>query len=153
MTRRVELGNHRGYAAIGLDHPKTDENVGAVMRAAFCFGASLVVISGDRLRPGRTDVYKAWRHIPFQRVDDLYAAIPYNCVPVAVELTENAKPLREYHHPERAFYIFGAEDGTLGGRILAFCRDVVRVSTRGCLNLAACVNVVLYDREAKNGDG
>ena len=44
---------------------------------------------------------------------------------------------------------FGPEDGTLGPEILAWCRDVVYVPTRYCMNLAATVNVVLYDRAAK----
>ena len=32
----------RGYAAIGLFNPKTALNVGSVMRAAACYGASMV---------------------------------------------------------------------------------------------------------------
>jgi len=71
------------------------------------------------------------------------------CVPVAVELVEGAKPLTEYKHPARAFYIFGPEDGTLKKKITDFCDDVVYIPTEGCMNLAATVNVVLYDRLAK----
>lgn len=52
-------------------------------------------------------------------------------------------------NPKRAFYVFGAEDNTLGSRVLGWCRDVVSVPTNRCMNLAACVNVVLYDRMAK----
>ncbi len=33
----------RGYAAIGLDNPKTPANMGSVLRAAGCYQASLVV--------------------------------------------------------------------------------------------------------------
>ena len=43
----------------------------------------------------------------------------------------------------------GAEDATLGDRILSRCASVVYVPTRFCMNLAAAVNVVLYDRCAK----
>jgi tRNA(Leu) C34 or U34 (ribose-2'-O)-methylase TrmL len=38
----------------------------------------------------------------------------------------------------------------LGERVLSWCRDVVYIPTNGCLNLAACVNVVLYDRQSKS---
>ena len=62
---------------------------------------------------------------------------------------EGATSLVDYIHPERAFYIFGAEDATLGERVLSRCRDVIYVPTSGCMNLAATVNVVLYDRMAK----
>ncbi len=53
-------------------------------------------------------------------------------------------------HPVRAFYIFGGEDATLGGRVLSWCRDVIYIPTAYCMNLAATVNVVLYDRMTKN---
>ena len=34
--------NTRGYAAIGLDNPKTNANIGAVLRAAGIFGCAMV---------------------------------------------------------------------------------------------------------------
>lgn len=138
----------RGYAAIGLYHPKHAVNVGCVLRAAHCFGAALVVIQGTRYRRVPSDTMKAYRHLPLQRVDDLHDAIPFDCVPVAVERVDGARCLSTYVHPERAFYVFGGEDITLGRRVLDWCRDVVQVPS-GCLNMAMCANVVLYDRTAK----
>lgn len=138
-----------GYCGIGLDNPKDSVNVGSALRAAGCYGAAFVAASGRRFGSGPTDTMKMYRHIPLLRPDDVMSLLPYDCVPVAVDLIEGAIPLHEYAHPERAFYIFGAEDATLGGRILSKCRDVVYVPTNGCMNLAATVNVVLYDREAK----
>jgi len=70
-------------------------------------------------------------------------------VPVAVEVHPDARPLPEYEHPERAFYIFGPEDGSLKKNVTAWCRDTVFIPTLGCMNLAATVNVVLYDRMLK----
>ncbi|MBD3350804.1 MAG: hypothetical protein GF364_04880, partial [Candidatus Lokiarchaeota archaeon] len=96
---------------------------------------------------------KHYRHLPLLQVDNLKDVIPYDCVPVAVELIRTARPLMTYTHPERAFYVFGAEDATLGNRVLSWCRDVVYIPTNGCLNLAACVNVVLYDRLYKTQSG
>jgi tRNA(Leu) C34 or U34 (ribose-2'-O)-methylase TrmL len=58
--------------------------------------------------------------------------------------------LPEYQHPNQAFYIFGPEDGTISQGILDRADDVVYVPTIGCMNLAASVNVVLYDRMAKS---
>jgi tRNA(Leu) C34 or U34 (ribose-2'-O)-methylase TrmL len=149
--KRSDSRSPRGFAAIGLDNPKHGVNVGAALRAAGCYGASLVVVGGRVQRFGRrpTDTSKAWRRIPLQRADNLRDAIPYGCVPVAVDLIEGAESLVDYRHPERAFYVFGAEDNTLGDRILSWCRDVVYVPTTACMNLAATVNVILYDRAAK----
>lgn len=140
----------RGFAAIGLVRPKTKENVGSVLRAAHCYGASLVAIQGDRTEVRSiTDTFKTWRHLPVLRGDDLKALIPYDAVPVAVDLVEDAESLVTFKHPQRAFYVFGPEDGTLGKAILYWCVHRVMVPTRDCMNLAASVNVVLYDRLAK----
>ncbi len=142
----------RGFAAIGLWHPKTPENVGGVMRAAQCYGASMVAIAGDRSTSHvrhATNTVKAERRIPTLRGDDLHALIPLGAVPVAVDLVEGAEPLPSYQHPACAFYIFGPEDGTLGAKVLDWCRDRVMIPTVGCMNLAATVNVVLYDRVSK----
>jgi len=139
----------RGYSVVGLDNPKNPINLGAVMRAVGVYGASALYYTGKRTKPGNTDTRKEYRNIPLVNVENLKEVIPYDCVPVAVDLVETAVSLVDYVHPERAFYIFGAEDGTLGGRILSWCRDAVYVPTNGCMNLAACVNVVLYDRLSK----
>lgn len=142
----------RGYSVVALDNPKCLANLGGAMRAAHCYGASLVLIGGARMqRISRlvTDTTKAYRHIPVLQVDDVMSHIPHDCVPVAVDLVEGARDLRSYIHPERAFYVFGPEDGTLGQRVLSGCAQRVMIPTFGCMNLAACVNVVLYDRMAK----
>lgn len=139
----------RGFAAIALDNPKDSINVGSTLRAAGVYGAALVVASGRRFGSAPTDTMKHYKHLPFIRSADVFDALPYDCVPVAVDLIEGAEPLHKYVHPERAFYIFGAEDATLGERIVSRCRDRIFVPTNGCMNLAATVNVVLYDRLAK----
>lgn len=143
----------RGFAVVALDSPKCDANVGGALRAAHCYGADMIVFSGSRLRREATDTTAAARHIPLIRNADVFAALPVDCVPVAVDLVDGAIPLPSYVHPERAFYVFGPEDGTLGERILSRCRDRVMVPTRYCMNLAATVNVVLYDRLAKQRQG
>lgn len=140
---------NRGYACIALNNPKNQANIGGSLRAAQCFKANLVAVSGKRIRPGITDTGKAYRHIPLVYIDDIFSVLPFNCVPVAVELHPKARMLTSYMHPERAFYIFGAEDATLGQKILNQCRDIVQIPSTMCLNLAACVNVILYDRLLK----
>lgn len=139
----------RGYCGIGLDNPKSDVNVGSALRAAGVYGASFVAASGGRWTSDKTDTMKSYRHLPLLRPDKLRDLLPYDCVPVAVDLISGAIALPEYKHPERAFYIFGAEDATLGERITSWCRDIIYIPTNGCMNLAATVNVVLYDRMAK----
>lgn len=139
----------RGYSCIGLDNPKSGVNVGAVIRAAGCYNSSFVAITGKRYGNEITDTNKQYRHRPILRVDDLRSVIPYDCIPIAVDIIDGATPLMDYKHPERAYYIFGAEDATLGERVTSWCRDIIYVPTNGCMNLAATVNVILYDRLLK----
>lgn len=122
------------------------------MRAAGCYGVNSVFYTGeryDRAKPFYTDTKNVSEKLPLIGVEDLKDIIPLGCVPVAVELIEGAKPLTTYKHPARAFYIFGPEDNSLKKSITNFCEDVIYIPTEGCMNLAATVNVVLYDRLAK----
>ena len=143
-----------GFCVVALDNPKTIANVGAIMRLAMNYGVALVVTSGLRYHHARTDTPKGVRHIPLlTRLEDVFDALPFDCVPVAVDLVPGARSLVDYTHPKRAFYVFGAEDATLGERVLSRCSDVVFVPTDRCMNLAVTVGVVLYDRMAKSRHG
>lgn len=139
----------RGYAAIGLDRPKDTANLGGVLRAAGCYGAALVMVSGDRMGKYRTDTMKAYRHIPCVEVDDLLRHMPYGAEPVVVEIVDRAKPIFNFVHPQSAFYIFGPEDGGVRPEIVERVSRVIQIPTKGCMNLAATVNVVLFDRLSK----
>ncbi len=140
----------RGYAAVGLHQAKNPLNIGEALRAAGCYGAAMLAISGTRYqRRKKTDTQAAHKHMPLLQCDDLISLVPVDCTPVAVDIVPGAIALPEYRHPERAFYIFGPEDGTLGSEVLPWCKDVVYVPTKYCMNLAATVNVVLYDRAMK----
>jgi tRNA(Leu) C34 or U34 (ribose-2'-O)-methylase TrmL len=139
----------RGYAAIGLHQPKFDANIGGALRAATCYDAKLVLYTGVRFRHHVTDTCATHKHVPLLPVDSILDHIPHGAVPIAVEITDRAIDLTTFHHPERALYIFGPEDGSLGPAILNRCAYTVYVPTETCMNLAATVNVVLYDRMAK----
>lgn len=143
-----------GFSAIGLCDPKWDGNIGGALRAASCFGARMVAIEGPRInrkgRVERTDPRTSHRQLPVIWCDDILLACPHESMPVAIEYLETATPLTTFQHPKSAFYIFGGEDRTLEKSVLSRCYHVVRVPTTGCMNLAATVNVVLYDRLAKS---
>jgi tRNA(Leu) C34 or U34 (ribose-2'-O)-methylase TrmL len=146
------MGTSKVY--IGLCNPKTPTNVGSVMRAAGCFLADAVFYTGQRYKVAsqfNTDTYNAASTIPLTAVDSLLDNIPDNAQVVCVELVEGATPLPEFQHPEKAFYIFGPEDGSIKQALVNKADAVVYIPTKGSLNLAQTVNVVLYDRLAKVG--
>lgn len=139
----------RGYAAIALDRCKDKANLGGVLRAAGCFGAALVLVSEGRMGKYSTDTMKMYKHVPCMEVRDVMQSLPFGTTPVAVEITDKARSIHNFIHPENAIYIFGPEDGSIQPKILERVPVIIKIPTKYCLNLAAAVNVVLYDRFCK----
>jgi tRNA(Leu) C34 or U34 (ribose-2'-O)-methylase TrmL len=144
-----------GYAAIGLIRPKTSHNIGGIFRAAHNYSVASVLIEGPRCDLNKathqaSNTLKTHRHIPIISVESIKRSIPAGAMPVAIDLVDDAESLVDFEHPRTAFYVFGPEDGTLGKSVLEWCPRRVMVPTQFCMNLAATVNVVLYDRLAKH---
>ena len=162
MNTTQSLSN--SHVAIGLTNPKSPSNVGAVMRAAGCYGVDQVLYSGKRYAQAakfsgvklNTDTKNARDSIPLLAIDDFEKAkhqvqnLPKGTKIICVDLVEGATPLPHFQHPEQALYIFGPEDGTISQGVINSADAVVYVPTVGCMNLAASVNVLLYDRLAKS---
>lgn len=138
---------------IGLYECKDDKNLGAVLRAAHAFNASFVAFSGKLEIPShcvlKTDTSRAVKQIPTFKTDDLLIHQPLGASLVCVELTDHATSLIPFNHPQQAYYIFGPENGSIPDSIIKKSNLVIKIPTVICLNLAAAVNVVLYDRLAK----
>ncbi len=127
------------------------------MRAAGNYRVDAVFYTGRRypraveLNP---DIPKMSRsvsqNVPLSGVTCLMDNVPENMQIVCVEFAVNATPLPGYQHPDNAFYFFGPEDGTLSQDVIDRADAVVYVPTRGCMNLSATVNVLLYDRLIKS---
>ncbi|MEY8199526.1 MAG: RNA methyltransferase [Colwellia sp.] len=162
MTIKEE--HYKPHVTIALTNPKSPTNVGAVMRAAGCYQADQVLYTGRRYEQAakynkdtlKTDTKNAQGTIPLLGVDDfinikdLLENIPSTATVICVDLVEGATPLPHFIHPLHAVYIFGPEDGTIKQQVIDCADDVVYVPTVGCMNLAASVNVLLYDRLAKS---
>lgn len=142
--------------AVVLIDPKYTHNVAGAYRACVAFDVPRFYWTGSRFsrelekegrwpREMRLRSYLA--RTSLKHVAD--RPLVQGGVPVGVEYRDNAERLTEFVHPEDAVYIFGPEDGSLSGRVLSQCHRFVVVPTPMSLNLAACVNVVLYDRMVK----
>lgn len=163
MTNEVNCQADESKVAIGLTNPKSPSNVGAVMRAAGCYQVDHVLYTGKRYAQAAkfggnnlaTDTKNARKNIPLTGVDsfsqlpELLENFSSETKIICVDLIEGATPLPHFQHPEKAIYLFGPEDGTIGQEVIDNADGVVYVPTVGCMNLAASVNVLLYDRLAK----
>jgi hypothetical protein len=86
-----------------------------------------------------------WKRMPAERCMDYFG----DAVPVAVEMLKGSELLTSFDHPENAVYVFGPEDGSLPKGIRLRCHRFVTIPAYHCLNLAAAVYFVLYDRVVK----
>lgn len=158
--------------AVVLINPKTPYNVGSVIRACSIYGVPTLRWTGRRITTAEGRRYAGthlrgnkprlpreermkdytnvdWRETASEDVVGSFAA--QGLTPVAVEVRDQAEQLDAFEHPDDAVYVFGPEDGSIPRGVLTVCHRfvVIPTVTRTPLNLAAAVNVVLYDRHVK----
>lgn len=139
----------KGYYGIGIQCCKTGVNYGTLNRTARILGADYLFLIGKRFKKQSSDTQKSWRHIPvfqYKTFDDFYEHLPFNCRLVGVELDDKAVPLEEYHHPQRACYLLGAEDHGLTSLARDKCHDLVKLKGEYSMNVAVAGSIVLYHR-------
>lgn len=151
-----------------LVNPKFPHNVGGAVRACSNFDVFQCWWTGDRVEVGGKDgveidrvaIGRGRSRLPREERMKDYAKVqmfrhPFPLrefvqgTPVCIELWPGSEPLTTFEHPEDAIYVFGPEDGSVGKGMRVACHRFVHIPSRSCLNLAAAVNVVLYDRRAK----
>lgn len=139
----------RGYFGVGVENSKSSLNIGSLWRTAFAFDAALICTIGRRYDRQVTDTVAAAKHVPLQHfatLAEFISALPSGCQLVGVELDPRASQLRVFHHPERAFYLLGAEDIGLTSEARDGCHSLVMLPGRYCLNVAAAGSIVLAHR-------
>lgn len=141
----------RGYYGIGIYNTKTESNVGTLWRSAYNFGANFIFTIGKRYKKQSSDTVKACRHIPlyeYLTYEDFKSNIPNGCQIVCIEISEKAKDLKDFKHPERCIYLLGAEDYGIPEKYLTG-NQVVKINSKMCLNVASTGSIVMYDRQVK----
>jgi len=159
ISKRKILFSAEMTPAVVMYNPKYPHNVGAAVRAASCFGAKVIIFSGDRLgvldnpkvRIPREERMKGYFDVTIINDDYPFNRFPKEVTPVAVEVRQNSELLPHFEHPENPVYVFGPEDGSLPQNALTHCHRFLRIPSKHCLSLGNAVNIVLYDRMVKNG--
>ncbi len=143
--------------SVCLTNPKYAHNVGAAVRAASCFDIQQVWYTGNRFsledgkRLPREERMKGYKDVDLIQFDYPFDAFDNSVIPVAIELRNGSEYLPYFEHPHNALYVFGPEDGSIGKSMLRHCHRFVVIPTKHCVNLAAAVYLVLYDRMVKSG--
>jgi len=143
----------RGYFGIGIYFPKTEVNIGGLMRSAFCYGADFIFTVGKRYKHEATDTTWTARHIPLYHYggfDDFFCHLPNDCPVIGVEEDKDAHRIDFFQHPERAIYLLGAEDTGIPPEIMKKCDAIVTIPfTKMCLNVTTAGSIIIHDRIMK----
>ena len=142
----------KGYFGIGVDNIKTEMNLGTLLRSAVNLHSSFVFTIHKRYKISSCDTIKAYNHIPlihYENAEIFKQSIPYDCIPVGIEISDNAKNIVGFIHPKNAIYILGAEDSGLSKGISDLCKHIIYIPTNYCLNVAVAGAIVMYDRLLK----
>lgn len=138
------------------------DNIGAIFRSAACFGAAGVLLDGDCADP----LLRKCIRFSMGRVFDIPWAVSRDLAsdlgrlrgigisPVAVELTAEARPLRELEPGGRTALVVGSESQGVRAEILACCDASYAIPSAGCdedgeersLNVAVAAAIALNQR-------
>lgn len=143
----------RGYFGIGIENGKCKMNIGTLWRSANLMEASYIFTIGERYHRQSSDTMKTPLHIPLYHYKDrdaFYENMPKDCPLVGIELSDSAKPLCKFTHPDRCTYILGAEDHGLSAKTLGLCHHLVVLPGRRSMNVAVAGSIVMYSRHIQN---
>jgi tRNA G18 (ribose-2'-O)-methylase SpoU len=155
MGKYTRMVNMRGYFAIGIEHGKTEANIGTLWRSAYLFGAAYIFTIGRRYKKQCSDTQKTWRHIPlfhYETFDEFYSNIPCSCKLIGIEMDDRAIPIKQYEHPQRAIYLLGAEDHGLTSEAMKKCHDIIVLPGEFSMNVSTAGSIVMFDRQNKTAD-
>lgn len=148
LLQRVE----NRYSGVFLENTKNGYNLGAAVRAAGAFDAKWVGVSGERwaTKGDWRNMDAEGTHLQLPVFLNIQPMLPEGTEGVAVEISDDATNLVDFVHPPRAVYFFGPEDGAISPLIRTKCKHTIFIPTVKSLNLGMAVNIVLYDRQAKD---
>lgn len=143
------LFDGKGHFSIGFYSPKYPVNVGCLWRTAAILKASFIYIIDGEFIQQKSDTTKAHLHIPvllFKNFKTFKESLYPNINIVAVEMTDKAIMVDEFHHPERASYLLGNETTGIPEHVLEQCKYHIKCPGDVSLNVAIAGSIVLYER-------
>lgn len=139
-----------GFFGVAIYNCKNWPNVGTLLRTTHILGGSFISVIGPRYRKTGPDVLDTTRSVPLYEHDSFesfFASIPKGCRLIGVEMGDGAELLDDFVHPDRAVYLFGAEDHGLPQRILDKCHMVIKLQGKHSLNVSVTGSIVVYHRK------
>lgn len=128
-------------------------NLASCLRACACYGVENLLYSGQRIRWSTqtprdltSEKYKSVRISNTSTIDLDNLEQEVEVVAFDIGPYQN---LATFKHPQKAVYLFGAEDKPIPKSQLLKCHHVITIPTQHALSLSSIVHTVLYDRYVK----
>lgn len=139
-----------------LDHLRSAENVGSIIRTSECFGAEQVVFCGYTPDQTNQQVKKvsmgAQDFIQCVHYKTLHQAITHfknlNFQIIGVELADEAKKIEQDFINKPTAFIFGNERFGLSLETIQMCDEIRYIPLFGIknsLNVSVCTGIILYE--------
>ena len=140
---------------VALDGVEDPHNLGAVMRAAECFGAQAIVWSKNRGSPvtptvakssaGASEILEQFQPANLAEALRRFKEAGYWCVGAA--LGQQSRSLEGFAWPDKCVVVLGAEGSGLRSLTIELCDFLVQIPMQGqiaSLNVAQAASVLLY---------
>ncbi len=153
MAKLQQTYQTQDFYGLGILNNINELNIGTLWRTAYILGAAFIFTVDKKYKPQSSDVTTAWTKIPLYHYRDILELkdnLPYSSKLIGVEITDNARELATYKHPERAVYLLGNEQTGLSKTILHQCHEIIQLPGNYSLNVAVTGSIVAYDRISKS---
>lgn len=145
-----------GRLSLVLDNVQSPYNVGSILRTAAAYRVEAVWLCGTTPGPSvagvrktalGTDRFLEIEHVE-RTVDAIATARDGGYRVIAIELTDDARPLHDVHVGDAACLVVGNEDHGIGAASLRACDEIAylpQLGKVGSLNVAVAAAVAVYE--------
>jgi tRNA G18 (ribose-2'-O)-methylase SpoU len=145
----------RNPVHVVLDNLRSAFNVGSIFRTADAGAVAHIHLCGMSAHPPHRKLEKtalgAFDYVPWtyhERTEDALKVLERAGIArVAIEVTQDAIPMREFEWPSPVAIVFGNEVTGIGERTLSMCDAVVCIPMHGhknTMNVATAFGIALY---------
>ncbi|MCI9845438.1 TrmH family RNA methyltransferase [Flavobacterium pectinovorum] len=140
------------------DHIYFQQNIGSLFRISEAFGVEKIIFSGKDIPLTPRKINKTSRsthlHVPYTVIEETAELIDYlienNFETIALEITDNSKPLREVIIPDnkKIALLIGSEIDGISNELLKISNQIVHINMFGknsSMNVVQAASIALYE--------
>jgi tRNA G18 (ribose-2'-O)-methylase SpoU len=139
------------------DNVNNAPNIGALFRVCDAFGVEKIIFTGETLDIPSRKMQKTSRstekYVAYEKIKDIHQyldIIKKTHQIIAIEITENSKPIHQYQFDKKKpiAFIIGDENFGIEENILNKTHEIIHINMFGnnsSMNVVQAINIVLYE--------